>query len=273
MHRREFLAMAGATLAAGPFQQGLRPGPELARAHRQGHPALCAGRCHRRDRPALGRQALPGLRPAVRDREPRRRQRHDRRRGRGQVGARRLHLPAHAQTRRCRCCRACARRPTIRIKSFDPVGRVGDVINGFVIHPSVGVKTFKEMVEYAKKNPGKLDLRLLGQRHVHASAAGDAEVQDRHRHPARPLSRRRRHLQRRAAGHRAHDERAGLAAARQGRQADPAQHQRPGAPPGLSRCAHADRARRHRRGRADLVLDLRPGRARPRTSSPSSMPR
>ena len=42
------------------------------------------------------------------------------------------------------------------VKSFDPVGRVGDVINGFVIHPSVGVKTFKEMVDYAKKNPGKL---------------------------------------------------------------------------------------------------------------------
>jgi tripartite-type tricarboxylate transporter receptor subunit TctC len=42
------------------------------------------------------------------------------------------------------------------IKSFDPVGRVGDVINGFVIHPSVGVKTFQEMVAYAKKNPGKL---------------------------------------------------------------------------------------------------------------------
>jgi tripartite-type tricarboxylate transporter receptor subunit TctC len=42
------------------------------------------------------------------------------------------------------------------LKSFDPVGRVGDVINGFVIHPSVGIKTFGEMVEYARKNPGKL---------------------------------------------------------------------------------------------------------------------
>ena len=42
------------------------------------------------------------------------------------------------------------------VKSFEPVGRVGDVINGFVIHPSLGVKTFKEMIEYAKKNPGKL---------------------------------------------------------------------------------------------------------------------
>jgi tripartite-type tricarboxylate transporter receptor subunit TctC len=42
------------------------------------------------------------------------------------------------------------------IKSFDPIGSAGDVINGFVIHPSVGVKTFAELLEYAKKNPGKL---------------------------------------------------------------------------------------------------------------------
>ena len=48
------------------------------------------------------------------------------------------------------------------VKSFEPVGRVGDVINGFVIHPSVGVKTFKEMIEYAKKNPGKLTYASSG---------------------------------------------------------------------------------------------------------------
>ena len=42
------------------------------------------------------------------------------------------------------------------LKSFLPVGRVGDLISGFAIHPSVGVKTFKEMVDYAKANPGKL---------------------------------------------------------------------------------------------------------------------
>lgn len=42
------------------------------------------------------------------------------------------------------------------VKSFDPIGRAGDVINGFVIHPSIGVKTFAELLEYAKKNPGKL---------------------------------------------------------------------------------------------------------------------
>jgi tripartite-type tricarboxylate transporter receptor subunit TctC len=52
--------------------------------------------------------------------------------------------------------------PTLRktpydpVKNFTPVGRVGDLISGFVIHPAVGVKTFKEMVDYAKANPGKL---------------------------------------------------------------------------------------------------------------------
>ena len=41
-------------------------------------------------------------------------------------------------------------------RSFVPVGRVGDLMNGYAVHPSVGVKTFPEMVEYATKNPGKL---------------------------------------------------------------------------------------------------------------------
>jgi tripartite-type tricarboxylate transporter receptor subunit TctC len=52
--------------------------------------------------------------------------------------------------------------PTLRqapydpIKGFEPVGRVGDLVAGFVINPAVGPKTFKEMIEYAKQNPGKL---------------------------------------------------------------------------------------------------------------------
>ena len=41
-------------------------------------------------------------------------------------------------------------------KSLTPVALLGDVVTGFVIHTSVGVKTFQEMLEYAKKNPGKL---------------------------------------------------------------------------------------------------------------------
>ena len=41
-------------------------------------------------------------------------------------------------------------------KQLEPVARVGDVVGGFVLHPSLGVKTFKEMVDFAKKNPGKI---------------------------------------------------------------------------------------------------------------------
>ena len=47
-------------------------------------------------------------------------------------------------------------------KSFDPVGRVGDLVCGFVIHPSVGVKNFQETIDYAKKNPGKLTYASAG---------------------------------------------------------------------------------------------------------------
>ncbi len=41
-------------------------------------------------------------------------------------------------------------------KSFVPVGRVGDLISGFAIHPATGIRTFREMIDYAKANPGKL---------------------------------------------------------------------------------------------------------------------
>ncbi len=41
-------------------------------------------------------------------------------------------------------------------KALTPVARLGDVVTGFVIVPSLGIKTFQEMIDYAKKNPGKL---------------------------------------------------------------------------------------------------------------------
>jgi len=40
--------------------------------------------------------------------------------------------------------------------SFQAVGRLGDILCGFVIHAAVGPKTYKETFDYAKKNPGKL---------------------------------------------------------------------------------------------------------------------
>jgi tripartite-type tricarboxylate transporter receptor subunit TctC len=52
--------------------------------------------------------------------------------------------------------------PTLRktpydpIKSFTPVARVGDLVCGFTINPATGIKTFAELIDYAKKNPGKL---------------------------------------------------------------------------------------------------------------------
>ena len=42
------------------------------------------------------------------------------------------------------------------VKDFDPVARTGDALVGFTVHPSLGIKTFQELVDYAKKNPGKL---------------------------------------------------------------------------------------------------------------------
>ena len=46
--------------------------------------------------------------------------------------------------------------PYDAFKSFEPVGRVGDLVSGFVIHPAVGAKDFGEMIAYAKQHPGKL---------------------------------------------------------------------------------------------------------------------
>jgi tripartite-type tricarboxylate transporter receptor subunit TctC len=41
-------------------------------------------------------------------------------------------------------------------RDFVPVADVGDLVCGFVILPSLGINSIKELVDYAKKNPGKL---------------------------------------------------------------------------------------------------------------------
>jgi len=40
--------------------------------------------------------------------------------------------------------------------SLQPVVRVGDAVTGFCVHPSTGLKSVKELVDYARANPGKL---------------------------------------------------------------------------------------------------------------------
>jgi tripartite-type tricarboxylate transporter receptor subunit TctC len=42
------------------------------------------------------------------------------------------------------------------VKDLVPVARVGDLVCGFVILPSLGINTIQELIAYARKNPGKL---------------------------------------------------------------------------------------------------------------------
>lgn len=51
--------------------------------------------------------------------------------------------------------------PLLRPVSYDPmalepIARLGDVVTGFVVHTAVGVKTIPELLDAARKNPGKL---------------------------------------------------------------------------------------------------------------------
>lgn len=57
--------------------------------------------------------------------------------------------------------------PLLRKHNFDPkqfviAAHTGNAVSGFTIHPSVGVKTFGEMLDYARKNPGKLNFGSSG---------------------------------------------------------------------------------------------------------------
>lgn len=57
--------------------------------------------------------------------------------------------------------------PLLRKLKFDPkkfeiVARMGDSISGFVVNPKHGFKTLKDMIDYAKANPGKLTFGSSG---------------------------------------------------------------------------------------------------------------
>ena len=47
-------------------------------------------------------------------------------------------------------------------KQFVVVARMGDSISGFIVHPKHGFKTLKDMIDFAKKNPGKLTFGSSG---------------------------------------------------------------------------------------------------------------
>ena len=57
--------------------------------------------------------------------------------------------------------------PILRKHNFEPrqfliAAHGGNAVSGFTIHPSVGVKTFQELLDYARKNPGKLNFGSSG---------------------------------------------------------------------------------------------------------------
>ena len=47
-------------------------------------------------------------------------------------------------------------------KDFVPVGRVGDIVGGFGIISTLGIKTMAELLAHAKKNPGKIAFGSAG---------------------------------------------------------------------------------------------------------------
>ncbi len=58
--------------------------------------------------------------------------------------------------------------PQLRKVSYDakrdllPIARMGDMVSGFVITPTLGLNTMAEVIAYAKKNPGKLSYGSAG---------------------------------------------------------------------------------------------------------------
>jgi tripartite-type tricarboxylate transporter receptor subunit TctC len=54
------------------------------------------------------------------------------------------------------------RKHSFEPRQFMPAARVGDAVSGFTIHPGAGPKTFPEMMDYARKNPGKLNFGSSG---------------------------------------------------------------------------------------------------------------
>jgi tripartite-type tricarboxylate transporter receptor subunit TctC len=53
--------------------------------------------------------------------------------------------------------------PYDAVKDFTPVAMVGGTPNVLVVHPAVPAKTMAELVDYGKKNPGKLSYGSSGQ--------------------------------------------------------------------------------------------------------------
>ena len=88
-------------------------------------------------------------------------------------------------------------------KDFAPVMLFATVPFVLVVHPSLGVSTVQELIALAKSKPGELSLCIRRRRRGSPHLLRAVHVDDRHRHEARAVSRRRPGAQRRGGRPRA----------------------------------------------------------------------
>src|SRR5687767_11895171 len=73
------------------------------------------------------------------------------------------------------------------IRDFAFPSMIGGVPNLFMVHPSFPAKTLKQFIAYAKANPGKSELRLIGRRCVAPSLDRAAQADDGDQHRSRAV--------------------------------------------------------------------------------------
>ncbi len=72
----------------------------------------------------------------------------------------------------------------IPIKDFAPIAAVATVPLALTVKQELPVTFVVELIDYAKKNPGKLNYGSAGPRLLDASCRCPADIDDRHRHDA-----------------------------------------------------------------------------------------
>ena len=91
-----------------------------------------------------------------------------------------------------------AKMPYDQLRDIAAVTRIGMTPNIIIVHPSMPVKTLKQLIAYARAQPGQAELCLRARRHVAAALDGAAQADGEDRHREHPVQ------DRRAGHHRQH---------------------------------------------------------------------